>query len=79
MKADTFVKLLRKVVREEVQQVVREELKLLMETPITEKSIVESKKPAIKNSLIESIKSTKPKRLVSLNINQESSSNLQEK
>ena len=60
MKADTFVKLLRKIVREEVQQVVREELKLLMETPITEKSIVESKKPAIKNSLIESIKSTKP-------------------
>ena len=60
MKADIFVKLLRKVVREEVQQVVREELKLLMETPITEKSIVESKKPTIKNSLIESIKSTKP-------------------
>jgi hypothetical protein len=60
MKSETFIKILRQVVREEVQQVVREELKLLIETPITEKSIVESKKPTIKNSLIESIKPTKP-------------------
>lgn len=59
MKSETFIKILRQVVREEVQQVVREELKLLMETPVTEKSIVESKKPTIKNSLIESIKPTK--------------------
>jgi hypothetical protein len=33
MKADTFIKLLRKVIREEVQQVVREELGLVFETP----------------------------------------------
>ena len=60
MKADNFIKLLRKVVREEVQSVVREELGLLLETPEPKKNITEVKKPAIKNSLIDSIKPTKP-------------------
>jgi hypothetical protein len=59
MKSETFIKILRQVVREEVQQVVREELKLLIETPVVEKSIVENKKPIVKNSLIESIIPTK--------------------
>ena len=61
MKADTFIKLLRKVVREEVQQVVREELGLLLETPTSKQTVVETKKPAMKNSLIDSIKQTTPK------------------
>ena len=61
MKADTFIKLLRKVVREEVQQVVREELGLLLETPTPKQTVVETKKPAMKNSLIDSIKQTTPK------------------
>jgi hypothetical protein len=59
MKADTFIKLLRKVIREEVQQVVREELGLLLETPSPKKTVTESKVP-VKNSMIESIKSTRP-------------------
>jgi hypothetical protein len=33
MKADTFIKILRKVIREEVQAVVREELGLMLEAP----------------------------------------------
>jgi hypothetical protein len=55
MKTDTFVKLLRKVVREEVQQVVREELGLLLETPEPKKTVVETK-----NSLVDSIKDSIP-------------------
>jgi hypothetical protein len=55
MKTDTFIKLLRKVVREEVQQVVREELGLLIETPETKKTVIETK-----NSLISSIKESLP-------------------
>jgi len=60
MKADTFVKLLRKVVREEVQAVVREELGLLLEAPTPKPVVAESKKPAIKNSMVESIRPAKP-------------------
>ena len=56
MKADTFVKLLRKVVREEVQQVVREELGLLLETPV----MANTKKSLTTNSMVESIKTIKP-------------------
>jgi hypothetical protein len=56
MKADTFIKLLRKVVREEVQSVVREELGLLLETPESKKNVIETKKSTVKNSMIESIK-----------------------
>jgi hypothetical protein len=55
MKTDTFVKLLRKVVREEVQQVVREELGLLLETPEPKKTVIETK-----NSLVDSIKESLP-------------------
>lgn len=58
MKADTFIKLLRKVVREEVQTVVREELGLLLESPSDKNSVVETKKPTTKNSLVDSIKPT---------------------
>ena len=64
MKADTFIKLLRKVVREEVQQVVREELGLLLEAPSPKQPVVETKKTTIKNSLIDSIKPTAPKQSV---------------
>ena len=60
MKADTFIKLLRKVVREEVQQVVREELGLILETPKSEKTIAETIKPTVKNSMVESIRPVKP-------------------
>jgi hypothetical protein len=60
MKADTFIKLLRKVVREEVQNVVREELGILLETPKSEKTITETTTPVVKNSMVESIKTTKP-------------------
>lgn len=59
MKTDTFVKLLRKVVREEVQQVVREELGLLLEAPEPKKTVVETK-----NSLVDSIKSSIPAKTV---------------
>jgi len=59
MKADTFIKLLRKVIREEVQQVVREELGLLLETPEPKKTVVESK-TTTKNSMVESIKPKQP-------------------
>ena len=60
MKADTFIKLLRKVIREEVQNVVREELGVLLESPKSEKTITEVAKPVVKNSMIESIKPVKP-------------------
>jgi len=60
MKADTFVKLLRKVVREEVQAVVREELGLLLEAPASKPVVAESKKPAVKNSMVDSIRPAKP-------------------
>lgn len=60
MKADTFVKLLRKVVREEVQAVVREELGILLETPSSKPVMAETKKSLTTNSMVESIKSTKP-------------------
>jgi hypothetical protein len=61
MKADTFVKLLRKVIREEVQAVVREELGILLEAPTPKPVVAETKKPAVKNSMVESIKPAKPK------------------
>ena len=61
MKADTFVKLLRKVIREEVQAVVREELGILLEAPSPQPVVAETKKPAVKNSMVESIKPAKPK------------------
>jgi hypothetical protein len=70
MKADTFIKLLRKVIREEVQQVVREELGLLLETPEPKKTVTEPKAP-VKNSMVESIKpkqSTKPTNFTNNNI-----------
>lgn len=59
MKADIFIKILRKVIREEVQLVVREELGLLLEIPKPQKSITETKKSVIKNSLVDSIRPTK--------------------
>jgi hypothetical protein len=60
MKADIFVKLLRKVVREEVQAVVREELGLLLETPTSKPIVAEPKNSVIKNSMVESIRPAKP-------------------
>ena len=60
MKADTFVKLLRKVVREEVQAVVREELGILLETPESKPVVAETKQTTVKNSMVESIKPAKP-------------------
>ena len=60
MKADTFVKLLRKVIREEVQAVVREELGILLEAPDPKPVVAEAKKTAVKNSMVESIKPAKP-------------------
>ena len=60
MKADTFIKLLRKVIREEVQAVVREELGILLEAPEPKPVVAEAKKPAVKNSMVESIKPAKP-------------------
>jgi hypothetical protein len=60
MKADTFIKLLRKVIREEVQNVVREELGILLESPKSETTITEAAKPVVKNSMVESIKPLKP-------------------
>lgn len=60
MKADTFVKLLRKVIREEVQAVVREELGILLEAPEPKPVVAETKKPVTKNSMVESIKPAKP-------------------
>jgi hypothetical protein len=68
MKADTFIKLLRKVIREEVQSVVREELGLLLETPEPKKPVVETKKPTTKNSMIESIKPSKPVNFTNNNV-----------
>ena len=62
MKADTFIKLLRKVIREEVQSVVREELGLLLEAPSPKPVMTESKKSYVTNSLVESIKPTPPKK-----------------
>ena len=59
MKADNFIKILRKIIREELRSVVREELGLMLETSATNKPVVESKQPVIKNSLIESIKPVK--------------------
>jgi len=60
MKADTFVKLLRKVIREEVQAVVREELGILLETPEPKPVVAETKKTTVKNSMVESIRPAKP-------------------
>ena len=60
MKADTFVKLLRKVIREEVQAVVREELGILLETPESKPVVAETKQTTVKNSMVESIKPAKP-------------------
>jgi hypothetical protein len=60
MKADTFIKLLRKVIREEVQAVVREELGLLLETPDSKPVVVETNENIVKNSMVESIKFSKP-------------------
>lgn len=55
MKADTFIKLLRKVVREEVQSVMREELGLLLETPTAKQPVIKIEKSVVKNSMVESI------------------------
>lgn len=60
MKADTFVKLLRKVIREEVQAVVREELGILLEAPDPKPVVAETKQTTVKNSMVESIKPAKP-------------------
>jgi len=60
MKADTFIKLLRKVIREEVQAVVREELGLLLETPASKPVVAKTKKTTVKNSMVESIRPAKP-------------------
>jgi len=60
MKADTFIKLLRKVVREEVQAVVREELGILLEAPTPKPVVVKTKQTTVKNSMVESIKPAKP-------------------
>ena len=60
MKADTFIKLLRKVIREEVQAVVREELGILLEAPAPKPVVAEAKKTTAKNSMVESIKPAKP-------------------
>lgn len=60
MKADTFIKLLRKVIREEVQAVVREELGILLEAPEPKPVVAEAKKTTVKNSMVESIKPAKP-------------------
>jgi hypothetical protein len=60
MKADTFVKLLRKVVREEVQAVVREELGILLEAPAPKPVVAETNKTTVKNSMVESIRPAKP-------------------
>ena len=60
MKADTFVKLLRKVIREEVQAVVREELGILLEAPDPKPVVAEAKQTTVKNSMVESIKPAKP-------------------
>jgi len=60
MKADTFIKLLRKVIREEVQAVVREELGLLLEAPSSKPVVAETKKTTVKNSMVESIRPAKP-------------------
>ena len=60
MKADTFVKLLRKVIREEVQAVVREELGILLEAPESKPVVAEAKQTTVKNSMVESIKPDKP-------------------
>ena len=59
MKADTFIKLLRTVIREEVQQVVREELSLLLETPEPRQTVTENKKSVMKNSMVDSIRPVK--------------------
>ena len=69
MKADTFIKLLRKVIREEVQQVVREELGLLLETPESKKVMKETKPSVTKNSMVESIKPAKPTKPVAFTQN----------
>lgn len=60
MKADIFIKLLRKVIREEVQAVVREELGILLEAPSPKPVVAEAKKTTVKNSMVESIKPAKP-------------------
>ena len=60
MKADTFIKLLRKVIREEVQAIVREELGILLEAPAPKPVVAEAKKTTVKNSMVESIKPAKP-------------------
>jgi hypothetical protein len=60
MKTDTFVKLLRKVIREEVQAVVREELGILLEAPNPKPVVAEAKQATVKNSMVESIKPAKP-------------------
>jgi hypothetical protein len=59
MKSETFIKVLRKIIREEVQSVVREELSTLLETPESQKPMTEVKKPVMKNSLVDSIRPTK--------------------
>ena len=69
MKANTFIKILRRVIREEVQTVVREELGLLLETPSPKTVMTETKKPVIKNSMVESIKSAQSVKLTNFTKN----------
>lgn len=59
MKSETFIKVLREIIREEVQSVVRKELSILLETPKSQKSVTEVKKTDVKNSLIDSIRPVK--------------------
>jgi hypothetical protein len=59
MKSETFIKVLREIIREEVQSVVRNELSMLLETPKPQKSVTEIKKTDVKNSLIDSIRPIK--------------------
>lgn len=59
MKSETFIKVLREIIREEVQSVVRKELNTLLETPKSQKSVTEIKKTDVKNSLIDSIRPVK--------------------
>jgi hypothetical protein len=60
MKADIFVKLLRKIIREEVQAVIREELGILLEVPKPKPTVADAKQTVVKNSMVELIKPAKP-------------------
>jgi hypothetical protein len=54
MKANQFIKLLRRVIREEVQMAVRTELRILSESSIKQPArIFESKPPVVKNKTVQ--------------------------